>query len=178
MVLVRYNVIELWHDRKLQPGDEWSNKINDQLLQAQIILLLISPDFFASPYCCENEMQIALARHNKGEAVVIPVILRSCDWDITELKKLQAVPKDAKPVCLWDNFDEAFADIVRKIREYAENLNSGSLVYSDSLLPTPVIKNLLPSYVPQNITVLNTTKPVVRYNIIFVDIQGFTNWLC
>jgi TIR domain len=179
MVLVRYNGVELWHDRKIQAGDGWANKINAQIQQAQIILLLVSPDFFASSYCCENEMAVALARHNKGEAVVIPVILRPCDWDITELKKLQAVPKDAKPVCLWDNSDEAFADIVRKIREYAINLATVPLLDPDSPPKTSVLKNSIPnleSHIPQKIS-SQKVAPVTNYNIVFVDIRGFTKWL-
>lgn len=40
----------------------------------------MSSDFIASNYCYHVEMTNALERHKKGEAVVIPVILRECAW--------------------------------------------------------------------------------------------------
>jgi len=42
------NVISSWHDRKLVAGMEWDDEIKSQLDSADIILLLISPDFIAS----------------------------------------------------------------------------------------------------------------------------------
>ena len=65
---------------------------------AQIILLLISSDFIASDYCYSIEMQRALERHEKGEARVIPIILRSIDWKNSPFGKLQALPKDGTAV--------------------------------------------------------------------------------
>ena len=43
-------------------------------------------------------MTKALARHQRGEARVIPVILRHCRWQSTPLAELQAVPKDGRPI--------------------------------------------------------------------------------
>ncbi|MHA0895561.1 hypothetical protein [Enterobacter kobei] len=42
--------------------------------------MLISSDFIASDYCYRVEMTNALERHKRGEAVVIPVMLRECAW--------------------------------------------------------------------------------------------------
>ncbi len=44
------------------------------------ILLLISADFLASEYCNDVELKKALERHAAGDARVLPVILRPCDW--------------------------------------------------------------------------------------------------
>jgi hypothetical protein len=66
-------------------------------------------------------MKRALERHDAREARVIPIILRSVDWKGAPFGKLQALPKDAKPVATWANEDEAFADIARGIRNAIEN---------------------------------------------------------
>src|SRR6266702_1580473 len=44
-------LITEWYDRDIHAGTEWEHEINAHLDTAQIILLLISPDFLASPYC-------------------------------------------------------------------------------------------------------------------------------
>jgi hypothetical protein len=62
------------------------------LESAQIILLLISADFLASDYCYGRELERALEHHESQTASVIPVILRSCDWQNTHFGKLQALP--------------------------------------------------------------------------------------
>jgi formylglycine-generating enzyme required for sulfatase activity len=67
-------------------------------------------------------MTKALARHERGEARVIPVILRPCRWTRTPLGKLQAVPKDAKPVSEWSSRDAAFDDIAAAIERTVEEL--------------------------------------------------------
>jgi hypothetical protein len=74
----------------------------------------------ASDYCYELEMRRALTRHDAGEARVIPVILRSVDWQGAPFVRLQALPKDGKPVTSWANEDEAFTDVARGIRSAVE----------------------------------------------------------
>ena len=115
MSLQHQNVIRTWHDGKISPGAEWEKEIHANLERAQIILLLISADFIASKYCYGVELSRALERHRAGQVRVVPVILRPCDWQSTPIGNLQAVPKEAKPVTLWKNRDEAFADIAAKI---------------------------------------------------------------
>ena len=49
-------LLETWHDRKIMPGEEWEDKIDEQMNFADIILLLISPDFAGSSFCRDVEM--------------------------------------------------------------------------------------------------------------------------
>jgi hypothetical protein len=115
-VLRRHGVINDWHDRKIGAGREWAGEIDAHLNAAQVIVLLISADFLASDYCYDKEMTRALARHERGEARVIPVIVRPVAWDGTRLAKIQALPRDAKPVSTWGNRDEAWLDVAQGIR--------------------------------------------------------------
>src|SRR2546423_12866426 len=52
-----------WNDRKIVAGQEWAGEIDRHLNEAQVILLLISPDFMASDYCYSVEMKRAMERH-------------------------------------------------------------------------------------------------------------------
>lgn len=114
--LKRQGVISVWHDRRLGAGDEVDPGISRELERADIILLLVSPDFLASDYCYGVEMTRALERHQAGEARVIPIILRPCDWHHAPFGKLLAAPKDGKPVTKWTDTDEAFLDVTNAIR--------------------------------------------------------------
>ena len=114
--LKREGAISTWHDRRITAGDPLGQRIDEHLQSADIILLLVSPDFLASDYCHDVEMQRALARHANGSARVIPVILRPCDWEHSPFSHLMAAPTDGKPITRWPDEDEAFLDVVRQIR--------------------------------------------------------------
>src|SRR5206468_5199771 len=53
------------------------------------------------------------------DAVVIPVILRACDWHDLPFGKLRATPTDGKPVRLFADLDSAFLEVVRDIKAAA-----------------------------------------------------------
>ncbi|MGC9948239.1 MAG: toll/interleukin-1 receptor domain-containing protein [Bryobacteraceae bacterium] len=122
--LEREGIITPWHDHRIAAGSEFEGEISDQLNHAGIILLLVSPDFIASEYSWRKEMTRALERHHAGDATVIPIVLRPVDWHNTPFGKLQALPRDGKPVSTWPNMDEAFLDVARGVRATASQLKS------------------------------------------------------
>ncbi|TWB56132.1 toll/interleukin-1 receptor domain-containing protein [Nitrospirillum viridazoti] len=107
--------VTVWNDREMLAGDQLDETIRQELAVADVILLLLSPDFIASPYCYDVEMQRAIERNQKGECRVIPVILRPCAWLSTPLKSLLAVPKDGKPVTQWPDEDLVLHDVATEI---------------------------------------------------------------
>ncbi|MGK3963275.1 TIR domain-containing protein [Sorangium sp. So ce118] len=121
-LLKREGLLESWHDRRIGAGDDWAGQIDRNLDEAEVILLLVSADFLASDYCFDREMKRALARHDAGQARVIPVILRKTDWHSAPFARLQALPKDARPVTLWQDRDEAWTDVALGIRRAIEAL--------------------------------------------------------
>ncbi len=128
-----------WYDRKISPGVNWENEIDIHLREAYIIILLISPDFMASPYCYGIEMKQALERHKAGDARVIPIILRPVYWEGASFDKLQVLPKGARPVTSWSNIDEAFLDIVQGIRKAIDDLTSNSLIGQSASRQVPYL---------------------------------------
>jgi len=138
-LLRRHGVVRGWHDRRIPAGTEWAGQIDQHLEAADVILLLVSADFLASDYCYDKEMKRALERHGAGAARVIPVILRPCDWQSAPFWKLQALPKDGKPVATWKDRDEAFTDIARGIREAVASLAAGAPDHSAPAPPAEVV---------------------------------------
>lgn len=120
--LERQGIIETWRDRRIAPGNEWASRIDDELRRADIILLLVSVDFINSEYCYDLEMKEALDRHDRQDAVVIPVILRPCDCGGLPFGKLQAATQDGKPVEKYPSLDDAFLEVTTKIKAVAKRL--------------------------------------------------------
>jgi hypothetical protein len=125
-MLKKQGVIETWHDRRIVAGEEFDNAISKNLEEADIILLLVSPDFLNSAYCYDIEMQRAMERHERGEARVMPVILRPCDWHHAPFGKLLVMPTDGKPVTKFSDKDDAFLEVVTAIRRAADQLGQSS----------------------------------------------------
>ena len=119
--LVNQGLIDVWHDRNISAGTEWEQEIKEQLNSAQIILLLVSPDFMASNYINDVELKRAIERHQRGEGRVIPIILRPVYWQGI-LGHLQALPKDGLPVTdpEWHTLDRALYNVTEGIRKVVE----------------------------------------------------------
>lgn len=149
--LKREGLISTWYDRKIGGGEEWAGKINEHLTMAHIILLLVSPDFIASEYCNDVEVKRALERYAAGDAHVIPVILRRVDWESTPLGKLQALPRDAKPVTSWTNRDDAFFDVAQGIRRVVKGQIATPLHMHDLASTQLSIRGFRPPINPRTI---------------------------
>lgn len=108
--------IETWNDRELVAGENIHQDIDDRLVEADIIILLLSADFFASDYCYSTEMGKALQLHEEKKNVIIPVIVRPCDWLDSPLKDIVALPTDGKAISSWENKDDAYVSVVNGIK--------------------------------------------------------------
>ncbi len=125
--LKRMGRVSTWHDRRIVPGEEFAGQIDQHFGDADIILLLISSDFIASDYCYQIEMSNALRRHERGEAIVIPVILRPCAWRQLPFGKLLAATVDGKPVAQFPSFDEGFVQVVEAVSRALDKLEASSV---------------------------------------------------
>jgi tetratricopeptide (TPR) repeat protein len=124
-LLKHQGLIDVWYDRDIDAGGEWEREIDTHLNNAQLILLLVSPDFMASQYCYDIEMRRAMERHRAGVAHVIPIILRPVDWKGAPFSQLQALPTDGKPITSWrgpSGLDNAFQNATAGIRKVIEEL--------------------------------------------------------
>jgi len=116
-ILERQGLILPWHDRRIMGGENWASEIDNNLKQANVILLLISSDFIASDYCYEVEMKLAMERQAKGEARVVPILLRPADYKGTPFASLQGFPTDMKAVTQWRDRDAAWLNVETGLKE-------------------------------------------------------------
>ncbi len=123
-VLKRSSKVQVWNDRELVGGQEWDETIVSELNKANIILLLVSVDFNASDYIWEKELASAMRRHEQGDAHVVPIILRRCEWGNMPYAKLQALPRNAKPVTEYPSRDAAFTEIAMGLEKLVDRVNA------------------------------------------------------
>ena len=127
--LRQLGLIQVVSSRNISAGTEWQEAMDHYLSTADIVLLLLSADFLASDYYYNMAMR-ALQRHQADEAVVIPIILRSADWEQTPLGMLQALPRDSRPVVQWPHRDEAWKQITTEIRKVVGTLQQSVVLVS------------------------------------------------
>lgn len=115
----------LWDDGEIHAGDDWNKAIHKALEQADIFLLLVSPDFIASDFCYETEMQKALEKHQRKEAIIVPLIVRACSWQNTPLKDLKILPEDGKPIHRSNEqhiLDELYLQVTEKLNQISNTV--------------------------------------------------------
>jgi len=162
MPLQRQGLITIWSDTDITAGATWEEEINQHLNTAHIILLLVSPDFIASEYCYSKEMKQAMQRHERGEARVIPIILRPTHWKGAPFDKLQALPANASPVIdqSWHTVDDALYDVAEQISTVVRDLRIQHYMaeadhlyqnhrYEEALVIYDQVIALFPEYVPE-----------------------------
>lgn len=69
-ILRRQGSIKEWYDREITAGGEWAGKIDHNIEQADVILLLISDDFLASDYCYDIELKLAMEPTKPGRPLL------------------------------------------------------------------------------------------------------------
>jgi tetratricopeptide (TPR) repeat protein len=125
-ILKRQHLIDEWYDSAISAGSTITQFIETYLNTADIIVLLISADFFASERCYEFEMKRALERKAAGEVELIPVILHPTEeWRIPPLDKYTPLPPDGTPVSSnKHNIERTLAEVAKGIRHVVENIAS------------------------------------------------------
>jgi hypothetical protein len=126
-ILERTGFIEGWSGGAIGAGVEWRAEIDRQMDRADLILLLISADFLASDQLYDVELQRALQRRGAGSNV-IGILLRPCDWEQGELRKLITLPRAegrVLPVTAWSNLDAAFTSVAEALRVEIARMRAG-----------------------------------------------------
>ncbi len=127
--LVDRKLIRLWSDKEIAPGERWDAAIKRNLQNADIFLMLISVDFYNSSYIREEEFRTAVERLEAGLSLVIPIIVRDCDWkSFPVISELQVLPPGGYAISdsdHWGNRDKAFVTVIKRLRESIEKLHAG-----------------------------------------------------
>jgi tetratricopeptide (TPR) repeat protein len=83
--------------------------------QAELVLVLLSSDYFLSPFSTNVAFQGVLTSKVE-EACLIPVLLRPCSWQDSLFSSLMPLPRDGSPVSSQAQRDTAWLALVEEIR--------------------------------------------------------------
>ena len=116
-------LISEWYDRKITAGQDFRKSIDNNLADADIICLFISPNFLFSPACMEEKADAIELKRKKGISV-IPIILSDCGWqDDPDISPLLALPTDGKPISNFEDSDAAWNDVYKGLKSVIQKEN-------------------------------------------------------
>ena len=117
--------VSFWDRDSLHGGENVALEIKKKLEKADIILLLLSADFFSSNDCRAIEEK-AFELRNKKKATVIPVMLRHFDLGKNYDSKT-TIPNRKRPILsrYWHSEDEAFHRVAEIIRDILNDKSEG-----------------------------------------------------
>ncbi|MEM9822983.1 MAG: TIR domain-containing protein [Bacteroidota bacterium] len=141
--LIRKGWIEAWHYQKVGLGKEKEATIRAALNGAEIILFLISADFMANDEIQARDVRMAVQRSHNQQTIVLPILIRACDYSSEELEPFQAkaLPKDKNAICSWDSRDAAWLNVVNGISEAVRQIRGNALesIAEEEVGPTPTV---------------------------------------
>lgn len=125
--LKRSKKINLWSDESLLPGAKLSAEVSEEISAADIILLLVSADFNSSDVIDTPELRLAMKRHERGEAIIIPIYLRPVNASGLPYSTLRGFPKDGIPLSLQKDVEASLADISQEIEKVVDRITRGGV---------------------------------------------------
>lgn len=112
-VLKRRNLLAPWSTQDILPSENWAETSLKKLKEADIIVLLVSAAFLANDDKWENDLEVAMERHRKGEALVVPILVEDCLWELTPFADLLILPRGGEAISQTDQ--EKRAAVWRKV---------------------------------------------------------------
>jgi hypothetical protein len=122
-VLVQEEQIELWTDDEIRIGEEWFEKIQEEMDTASVAIFLVSPDSLTSKFIRREEIKRLLERRDKEGLALFPILVGPCVWSRVDwLARLQIRPKDGIPLSEGSRYEseKRLAAIVDEIAEVLE----------------------------------------------------------
>lgn len=120
----RQNLIQIWDESMIIPGEIRNSKIEQELHAAEIILLLFSADLLAEDFIWGTEMNKILEKVKRKEVHLIPILLRSSTFADTPFAAYAAVPDREKPISNYSNKDEAWTIVVEQIKRSIQHTSN------------------------------------------------------
>jgi hypothetical protein len=122
-VLQRQQKLRVWEKGLVMAGENQEALLMGALDEADIVLFLVSSDAVASDKIWKEEVGRALVRHKKGTLIFIPVLVRPCQWEDTDLGKIKPLPVDGKPISKWEHLDDPCKEIADFIKEHLARID-------------------------------------------------------
>lgn len=111
-VLERQGLIALADENDVLAGQHIDEEIKRSIEATDMVLALISSTFLSADYPHYNYVMYAM-QHNK---MIIPILLRPCDWKQSPWKGLKALPRNGRYISQSRDKAKAFYEIVTELR--------------------------------------------------------------
>lgn len=116
--LQRRGLLDVWVDTEIKPGDSWREEIDAALASAKVAILLVSSDFLDSAFINEVELPALLKAAREEGVRILPIIVRHCVYDITELQPFQAFNSIQRPLSEERKSyrEKTWANVVKEVK--------------------------------------------------------------
>lgn len=126
---IREKKITLWIDKnELYPTEKFDTTIANQIREADMVLLLLSVDFWASEYIQTKEFPLIMQEYRDRGVLIFPIILEDIA-DFTRYKSLEGIfacPFDDKgnltTIADFEIKNRAYNQIAMRIEEISQGL--------------------------------------------------------
>ncbi|WP_209399765.1 TIR domain-containing protein [Pseudozobellia sp. WGM2] len=114
--------ITIWSEDAIDSGQPWNSQNGSRLHRADVFLIFLSNTFMNSEFIEHDEFKGIIDRYKEGSAIVIPILLDECPWDIEftsddfNFKELQVFRKDKDSVGDWSPADKVCMQVAYYVR--------------------------------------------------------------
>lgn len=113
-------ILDVWDDRRIQPGEHWEPAIEDAIKEATVAIMLISVNYLSSDFILKKEIPALLEQKSKKNMRIFPIIVKPCPWrGIDWLEKIQVWPSGGNPLSGLTEFevDTVLSEFAIKLSE-------------------------------------------------------------
>ena len=117
--------IVTWHDRDILAGEDWDKSIKTALMEADVVLYLVTHHSIATEYIYQVELPLIAQRCEDKQCRLIPVIVDYCDWTELDFAKFNALPEKGISITdkKWVNENEAWLKVVEGVKAILKEMN-------------------------------------------------------
>ncbi|MBT2163124.1 Lcl domain-containing protein [Zobellia barbeyronii] len=111
--------IAVWSDDSVDDIEQWKSTNESRLPQTDVFPILLSNTFMNSEFVKSDEFKMLINRYKTDRAVIIPIILDECSWDVNftfehynfNFNELQVFRKNENPISDGNPTDIVFTQI-------------------------------------------------------------------
>jgi len=120
----RDGIVDVWDDKRIEPGAKWKDQIECALSSAKVAVLLVSQNFLASDFVAKHELQPLLKAAQDEGLTVFWIYLSSCLYQRTEIATYQAAHDLVKPLDRLDkpHRQAVLSEVCEKLIRLTQNL--------------------------------------------------------
>lgn len=125
-LLRQQGLLRIWHRGDVIAGDDPAKEAAARIDAARIILVLVSADYLDGSEGYEHDLPRAVEKWRAGQAAIVPILLKPCDWQSAPFAGCAVLPSGERPVTLWAIRDEAWEQVAGQLRSLIERLTTGT----------------------------------------------------